>query len=52
VPFTTAITVTFADIGQPQTTTVPPHVINVGAPWGMGGHVTPPPVILSAVAGS
>jgi hypothetical protein len=48
----TAITVTFADIGQPQTITVPPHVINVKAPWGVGGHVLPPPVILSAVAGS
>jgi hypothetical protein len=30
----TNMTVTFADIGQPQTITVPPHVINVSTPWG------------------
>jgi hypothetical protein len=57
VPFAAAgsahMTVTFADMGQPQTITVPRHVINVGGPWGATGHPLPPSVILSAsVAGS
>ena len=57
VPFAVAgstdVTVTFADIGQPQTITVPSHAINVRTPWGANGHPLPPPVMLSAgVAGS
>jgi hypothetical protein len=49
----TTLTVTFADIGQPQSIIAPPHAINVGAPWGARGHPLPPPVSLPAsVAGS
>lgn len=44
----TAMTVTFADIGQPQTIAVPPHAINVRTPWGGNGHPLPPSVMLSA----
>jgi hypothetical protein len=46
----TAMTVTFADIGQPQTIAVPPHAINVRTPWGGNGHPLPPPVLLPAGA--
>ena len=49
----TNVTVTFVDIGRPQTITAPSHAINVRSPWGANGHPLPPPVKLSpAVAGS
>jgi hypothetical protein len=46
----TAMTVTFADIGQPQIIAVPPHAINVRTPWGGNGHPLPPSVMPSAGA--
>ena len=46
----TAMTVTFADIGRPQTIAVPPHAINVRTPWGGNGHPLPPSVMLPAGA--
>jgi hypothetical protein len=49
----TNVTVTFVDIGRPQTITVPSHAIDVRTPWGANGHPLPPSVMLSAgVAGS
>jgi hypothetical protein len=42
----TTMTVTFADIGQPQYITAPPHPINVHAPW--GPHSRPLPLSLAA----
>ena len=46
----TAMTVTFADIGEPQTIAVPPHAINVRTPWSGNGHPLPPSVMLPAGA--
>ena len=39
----TNVTVTFVDIGRPQTITVPSHAINVRTPWGANGHPLPLP---------
>ncbi len=49
----TNMTVTFADIGQPQVISAPRHAITVRTPWGENGHPLPPSLLLSAgVAGS
>jgi hypothetical protein len=39
----TNVTVTFVDIGRPQTITVPSHAIDVRTPWGANGHPLPLP---------
>jgi hypothetical protein len=44
----TNMTVTFADIGQPQVITVPRHAINARTRWGGAGHAEPPSLLPSA----
>jgi hypothetical protein len=46
----TILTVTFADIGQPQSIVVPANPINVRVAFGVRGHPLPPPVSLPASA--
>jgi hypothetical protein len=56
VPYTvagsTTVTVTFTDIGTPQTVTAPPHAIDVRAPWGVDGHPLPPTILSIGAAGN
>jgi hypothetical protein len=52
VPGPTAVSVTFTDIGVPQTITAPPHAIKVHAPWGVNGRPLPPAILSIGAAGS
>lgn len=56
VPYTvagsTTVTVTFTDIGAPQTITAPPHAINTRAPWGPDGHPFPPAILSVGAVGN